>query len=106
MSDPASPAPSPEPALEGMTGVRAGSPGRTPVRTRESGVTQSAWRLDVETDRGAGWIVRLDGAATLYRGEGVFLGWSQERLAAAWSALLPSLSESGFDSASEFPQLG
>lgn len=84
------PSPAPDPALQGLAEVRAGNPARTPIRTRESGVTQSAWRLEVDSDRGPGWIVRLDGARTLYRGDGVFLGWSQERLAAAWVALLPS----------------
>jgi hypothetical protein len=28
-------------------------------------------------------------AGEIYRGEGVFLGWPQERLAAAYAALLP-----------------
>jgi hypothetical protein len=93
MSEPSSPAPPPEAALRGLTGVRAGAPGRTLVRTRESGVTQSAWRIDVEAQQGTGWIVRLDGGQTVYRGEGVFLGWSQEHLGAAWTALLPVVAE-------------
>jgi hypothetical protein len=100
--EPAEPDPSPDSALEGLTGARADAPARTPVRTRESGVTQSAWRLDVDSDRGAGWIVRLDGGETLYRGDGVLLGWSQERLAAAWNALLPRVAEAEPDP----PQLG
>jgi hypothetical protein len=102
MTEPSSPVPPPEPALRGLTAVRNGNPERTPVRTRESGVTQSAWRLDVETGQGAGWIVRLDGSGTMYRGDGVFLGWSQEHLGAAWDVLRPVVAETE----PEPPQLG
>ena len=56
---------------------------RVPIRTRESNVTRSAWRMEVDCDEGAGAITFVDDA--LYRGEGLFLGWSQDDLAAAWT---------------------
>jgi hypothetical protein len=34
-------------------------------------------------------FVDLAPGETFYRGEGVFLGWDQDRLAAAYRALLP-----------------
>ena len=56
---------------------------RVPIRTRESNVTRSAWRMEVECDEGAGAITLVDDG--IYRGEGLFLGWSQEDLAAAYA---------------------
>ena len=56
---------------------------RVPVRTRESNVTRSAWRMEVDCDEGAGAITLVDD--NVYRGEGLFLGWPQEQLAEAWS---------------------
>jgi len=56
---------------------------RVPVRTRESNVTRSAWRMEVQCDEGAGAITFLDDS--VYRGDGLFLGMSQEELAAAWT---------------------
>jgi len=56
---------------------------RVPIRTRESNVTRSAWRMEVQCDEGAGAITFVDDA--FYRGAGHFLGWSQEDLAAAWT---------------------
>ena len=58
---------------------------RVPVRLRESGHTQSAWRLSVDSDEGAGTITLLD--SMFYRGDGVFLGWPQEQLARVYEAL-------------------
>jgi hypothetical protein len=58
---------------------------RTPIRTRESNVTRSAWRMEVQADEGSGAITNVDDA--FYRGEGVFLGKSQEELATAWAEL-------------------
>ena len=58
---------------------------RIHIRTRESGVTHSAWRMEVETEDGIGTITLVDsGASTIYRGGGAFLGWTQEQLAAAY----------------------
>jgi len=63
---------------------------RTPIRSRELAVTLSAWRLFVLADEGEGTITRIEtGNAPLFRGEGVCLGWTQERLAAAYDALRP-----------------
>ena len=81
----------PAPALEGLSGVRFVSLERVPIRMRESGATLSAWRLAAAADRGEGAIVAVEGAeAGHWRGEGVFLGWSAEKLAAAYAALLPA----------------
>ena len=58
---------------------------RVPIRTRESNVTRSAWRMEVSCDEGTGAITLLDDA--LYRGDGLFLGWTQEDLAAAYASV-------------------
>jgi hypothetical protein len=54
-------------------------------------MTLSAWRLRVESDRGPGEIVVVEAAGRepVYRGEGILLGWPQDRLAAAYAALRP-----------------
>jgi hypothetical protein len=72
-------------------GSRARGLERLPIRTRESAMTLSAWCLSVSADEGDGSIARLEGAASapLFRGQGIFLGWDQARLAAAWEALVP-----------------
>ena len=77
---------------------------RVPIRNREVAVILSAWRLFLLADEGEGMITRMDSADAppLYRGDGVCLGWPQERLATAYAALLP-----GDDAPpSEFMQLG
>jgi len=56
---------------------------RVPIRTRESNVTRSAWRMEVQCDEGSGAITFVDDA--FYRGEGLFLGWPQDELAAAYA---------------------
>ena len=59
---------------------------RVPVRTRENRVTLSAWRAQLE----GGAIVLVDVAGrSVYRGEGAFLGATQEQLAEAWQAAIP-----------------
>lgn len=85
--------------VPGVTNARALSLDRFPIRTRESSVTLSAWRLCVACDEGDGAIVRLDAPSgeALHRGEGVFLGWSEQRLASAYNALRPVPEESGFE---------
>ena len=64
---------------------------RVAVRTREDRATLSAWRLSVSAAQGEGKICLFEirGGATLYRGEGIFLGWPQTQLEAAYRGLLP-----------------
>lgn len=90
--------------VPGLTEPRTLSLERVPVRTRESASTLSAWRLSVAAAQGEGSIFLVDGpaGAPLFRGDGVFLGWAQERLAAAYEELRPKPSEERF----ETPQLG
>ncbi len=78
-------------ALPELPGARGVGLERIPVRTREAGVTLSAWRLRVESDQGPGEIVVVEAAGRepVYRGEGILLGWPQDRLAAAYAALRP-----------------
>jgi hypothetical protein len=71
-----------------------------PIRTRESNVTRSAWRMEVRCDEGAGAITLIDDA--IYRGDGLFLGWPQEELAAAYQGLIKPSDEPPF----ELMQLG
>jgi hypothetical protein len=85
------------PELPGAQGVGLE---RIPVRTREAVVTLSAWRLRVESDRGGGEIVVVEtaGGDPVYRGAGVLLGWSQDRLASAYAALRPVSDEPAWES--------
>ena len=105
--DPGSPGAEPDAQtteLFGLTGLRAQPRERVPIRTRASGVTRAAWRLPIASDQGTGAIVMVETSPqeSHYRGEGLFLGWAQERLAALHDALLPKSDESPF----ELPQLG
>jgi hypothetical protein len=79
---------------------------RVSVRTRDVAHTFSAWTLSVETEQGPGTIVRVEPSldVTHWRGDGVFLGWTAERLAAAWDALRAAEPEP--EAAPDFPQLG
>lgn len=99
MSDPIDPK-----EFEGISGIVAKPMERVNVRSRESQVTQSAWKLEVTSPKGAGAIlvVEVSPQETHYRGEGLFLGWSQERLAGAYRALAPKTD----DTDPEMPQLG
>jgi hypothetical protein len=85
--------------VPGLTDPRVVSLERSPIRIRESSVTQSAWRLAVACDQGDGAITLVDAVpgTPLYRGDGVFLGWSGERLAAAYEALRPKPEEDRFE---------
>ena len=99
--------PPPPPAsdpLGGLTNARCVSLERVPIRTRESVTTRSAWKLNAETDRGEGTIslIEISPTVSLYRGEGVFLGWTSDALQAAYRSLLPK--NEGGDL--EFNQLG
>ena len=77
---------------------------RVNVRSRGSQVTRSAWRLEASSPAGSGSIVLLELSAeeSFYRGDGIFLGWSQDRLAGAYQALAPKSDEPE----PELPQLG
>src|SRR5712691_8648090 len=90
--------------LEGLSNARAIALERFPIRTRESSVTLSAWRLEIMTDHGEGtiYLVEISPDRAIFRGGGVLLGWPQPRLEAAYHALRPAAEESS----SQTPQLG
>jgi hypothetical protein len=77
---------------------------RVQTRLRSNLVTSSAWRLEVESAEGSGSITLVDLSPTesYYRGDGLFLGWTQLDLATAYRSFLPQSEPS----ASELPQLG
>jgi len=71
------------------------------LRTLEASSTRSGWRISFAGENRWGAIVQVeigDGPA-LYRGEGVFLGWSQESLAEGYRRLLPQTHEERFEPA-------
>jgi hypothetical protein len=79
-----------KPAVAGLTNPEGQPVSRVPVRTREGRVTTSAWHLEVTAAEGRGGIVRVDApGGALFRGDGVFLGWEQARLAEAYARLVP-----------------
>ena len=90
--------------LAGLTEPRAISLERFLIRTRGGSATQSAWRLSVVSGEGHGAIVSVEASPEekFFRGEGIFLGWAQDRMGAAYRALLPKSEEPVF----ETPQLG
>jgi hypothetical protein len=88
--------------IEGLGSVNPSVPSRVHIRVREASVTLSAWRIEVSSPRGPGWIVLAEHNASWYRGEGVFLGWPQQRLEGAFRALLPPPEKAELD----IPQLG
>ncbi|MDQ6891294.1 MAG: hypothetical protein M3167_01255 [Acidobacteriota bacterium] len=90
--------------LSGLKNVRFVSIERVPIRTRESITTRSAWKLQATAEEGEGTIslIEISPTVSLYRGEGVFLGWSSDTLQAAYRSLLPRTEASNFD----LPQLG
>lgn len=92
--------------LAGLREARCIALERAPIRTRESLVTRSAWLLRATSTDGEGTIslIELSPTVSLYRGEGVFLGWSSDRLEAAYRTLIPRAEEDS--SESDFPQLG
>ena len=79
----------------GLTGLRAEPPERVPIRVRSSGATRSAWRMAIACDQGRGAIVvaEVSPAESHYRGEGLFLGWTHEKMAALYASLLPEADE-------------
>jgi len=61
---------------------------RTPIRVREVGATVSAWQMIIDSTAGSGTITLIEAAGPpLYRGDGIFFGWSQEQLAAEYQRL-------------------
>lgn len=92
------------PAIEGLTNPRGITLARAPFRAREISVTLASWRLSLTADEGDASImlVELPDGTSLFRGDGHCLGWSQERLAAAYAALQPTDGEPALD----LPQLG
>lgn len=75
------------------------------IRSREASVTLSAWRLFVDAEEGQGTITLVESSpgSIFYRGDGIFLGWPQERLASAYGALVPKEQAAIADA---LPQLG
>lgn len=94
----------PEHFIEGLEKPRALSLERFLIRLRGGLATQSAWRLAVDSTQGQGAIifVEVSPVESFFRGDGVFLGWSQERLDTAYQALRPKPNEPDF----EMHQLG
>lgn len=100
MTEPTSPAPEP---VAGLTNPRGLGLERVAIRGRQSSVTLSAWRLTVASERGEGTITLVEiSDGIFHRGDGIFLGWPQDRLAGAYAALSPK-DESALP---EMPQLG
>jgi hypothetical protein len=90
--------------LPGLEGATATVPERVPVRTREGRITLAAWRMNITTPGGEGAIVLVEtNVGAVFRGEGLFLGWAQDMLAAAYKSLVP---KTGSDSPLNHPQLG
>lgn len=81
--------------LEGLSDAAGATLDRVAIRTRENTLTFSAWRLGVSSAQGEGviFLVETPGGGTLYRGDGVCLGWPQQRLEAAYRLLLPGGSD-------------
>jgi len=87
----------------GLTNPRGAALRRVPVRARSMSVTLAAWSLAVAADEGEGAIVLLElQDETFFRGDGLCLGWPQQRLAAAYAALAPRDEAAILD----LPQLG
>lgn len=70
---------------------------RASIRIRESGSTQSAWRMEIDSETGSGTITLIDAAPSFYRGDGLFLGWTQERIAETYQRLLAPDTEPPFE---------
>lgn len=83
--------PGPGDPLGGLKEARCLSLERVAIQTRESVTTRAGWRLSAACAEGDGAIslIELSPTVSLYRGDGVFLGWPAQRLEAAYRALLP-----------------
>ncbi len=98
------PTPTEPKAVPGLEGATASAPERVPARTREGRVTLAAWRMAVSTPNGPGAIVLVEtNVGAVFRGEGIFLGWAQDTLDAAYRALVPKAPS---DANVNHPQLG
>jgi len=77
--------------VEGLTNPRSLGLARSPIRARQTSVTLSAWRLTIASEEGEGTITLVEASSedVFYRGDGIFLGWPQDRLAGAYQALAP-----------------
>ena len=73
---------------------------RAAVRLREGEAILSAWQMVIDSPQGAGTITLLDSG--FFRGDGAFLGWSQEQLAKLYQSLNVPPDEPKF----ELQQLG
>jgi hypothetical protein len=73
----------------GLTNPVLRSLERGAVRLRESGVTHAGWRMEAGSDQGEGAItlVELPAGLSVFRGEGVFIGWGQEDLERLYHSL-------------------
>ena len=61
---------------------------RVPIRLRDSDVTRAGWRMEIDSDSGPGTITRIENdGSILWRGDGIFLGATQEQLAATYDEL-------------------
>ena len=60
---------------------------RVQIRSREGGVTLSAWQVELMLPGGKRAAIVF--AEPWYRGEGALLGATQDRLAEIWRAALP-----------------
>ena len=91
--------------LRGLTNCRYLSLERAAIRTRESSMTRSGWKLWASCEEGEGSIslIEISSTVSLYRGDGVFLGWESDRLEKAYRILLPSDAP---DAGPAFQQLG
>ena len=71
----------PPPRIAGLTEPTVPPIERVAIRLRESSVTLAAWRLAASAAEGSGALVRVETpGGTLFRGEGWFLGWTQDAM--------------------------
>src|SRR5262249_30861269 len=80
-----------EPGVPGLTNPRGLGLERFPIRAREQSMTLSAWRLSAAAEEGDGPLplVERRSGGIVRGGEGIFLGWPQERLGRDYAALVP-----------------
>ena len=61
---------------------------RVALRLRESAVSQPAWRMTIVSEEGAGAITFVEvPAGDFFRGEGIFLGYTQDQLRKTYDSL-------------------
>ncbi len=87
----------------GLTALRTESLRRVPLCTRQATSHRPGWRLDLACTQGQGAIViaEVSPSETWLRGEGILLGWPQEKLAELHAALTAGEAEGNVG-----PQLG